>query len=251
MGFLGTSGAIVWPILSRKENKMSFGYVYALQDPRNETVRYVGITRRTLAVRFAEHLQDIKKRSNYVQRWIRYLVCLNLQPKLVCLESCNSESELYAAEQKWIAYYRGLVGKLLTNVTGGGPGHFRPVIELAKKKHKQMCGENNPMFGRKHSAETKAKISARATGRKCSPDTIAKRVASQTGLKRSDVFRKNLSITRRGSGSPSSKLNDIDVLEIRLLFKQGVSISKIEKRYPVGYMGVYKIVKYLRWTHLP
>lgn len=230
---------------------MSFGIVYALRDPRNKTVRYIGVTRRSLAVRLAEHIQDIKKRNNYVQRWIRSLLCLGVQPECVCIEICESESALFVAEQKWIAYYRGVAGKLLTNTTGGGLGHFEPIHELRAKKKKQMQGVSNPMFGKKHSAETKAKIAAKAVGRKYSSETIEKRSAKQRGAKRSDSFREFLSTSRRGMGSPSTELKDIDVLEMRLLFKQGVSIRQIAYRYPVGYVGVYKIVKYLRWTHLP
>ena len=38
-----------------------------------------------------------------------------------------------------------------------------------------QSGENNPMYGKKQSAETRAKISAANTGKKLSPESIAKR----------------------------------------------------------------------------
>ncbi len=47
-----------------------------------------------------------------------------------------------------------------------------------------MQGENNPMYGKHHSEETKQKIKEKATGRKMSPETLAKRSASQRGSKR-------------------------------------------------------------------
>ena len=47
------------------------------------------------------------------------------------------------------------------------------------------AGEKNPMFGRHHSAETRAKMSVSQSGKKCSPKTRKKMSASQRGKKRS------------------------------------------------------------------
>jgi hypothetical protein len=45
-------------------------------------------------------------------------------------------------------------------------------------------GENNGMFGKEHTDETKEKIRAKATGRKQSAETIAKKAESLRGLKK-------------------------------------------------------------------
>lgn len=47
-----------------------------------------------------------------------------------------------------------------------------------------MCGENNPMYGKKHSAETKHKIALAATGRKASDETKKKLSEASTRKRR-------------------------------------------------------------------
>ena len=49
---------------------------------------------------------------------------------------------------------------------------------------KAKQGENNPMYGRTHSNETKAKQSAKATGRKQSEETVKKKADAIRGSKR-------------------------------------------------------------------
>jgi hypothetical protein len=75
-------------------------------------------------------------------------------------------------------------------------------------------GENNPMFGKTQSQETRDKIAGKLTGRKCSeqfrerrrqimtgskqsPETIAKRAAKQTGRKPSAEHIENNKISHR------------------------------------------------------
>lgn len=56
--------------------------------------------------------------------------------------------------------------------------------EYKQKKREANSGVNNPMHGRKHSEETKRKISERATGRKFDPEVIARRSEKVRGSKR-------------------------------------------------------------------
>jgi hypothetical protein len=51
-------------------------------------------------------------------------------------------------------------------------------------KKVQNAGENNPMYGKTHSDETRRKISEAAKGRKFSADTIEKRAAKLRGRKK-------------------------------------------------------------------
>ena len=55
---------------------------------------------------------------------------------------------------------------------------------MSKIKKRQNAGENNPMYGKTHSEETRRKQSDAAKGRKYSKETIEKRAAKIRGKKR-------------------------------------------------------------------
>jgi hypothetical protein len=102
---------------------MSNTYIYALVDPRDGQVRYVGKTVKKPEHRLAAHLCEAfsKERSNWHKsRWLRSLLQQNLKPKIQIFEEV-SEEVASEAEQRWIAYGR-LQGWRLTNLTDGGEG---------------------------------------------------------------------------------------------------------------------------------
>jgi hypothetical protein len=72
----------------------------------------------------------------------------------------------------WIAEYgrRDLGFGPLTNGTDGGEGCSNPSAETRKKLSEAATGENNPLFGKSHSEETKKKISDSMSGRKLSEE---------------------------------------------------------------------------------
>jgi hypothetical protein len=63
----------------------------------------------------------------------------------------------------------------------------RKRISESNKKHDRWWtrGENNPMYGKKHSLESRQKMSEKLTGKKCSPEELEKR--KQTRLANSKV----------------------------------------------------------------
>lgn len=71
-------------------------------------------------------------------------------------------------------------------------------LELSKK----YSGENNPMFGRKHSTETLQLFSEQRTGFKQSEEHIKKRVAKNTGQKRTEEFKQKQSERLKGIKQP-------------------------------------------------
>lgn len=90
--------------------------VYALIDPRDEAVRYVGQAHR-LGQRLASHVSRAKRHQGRdmlpVSVWIRELVAEGLKPRL---EVLDPEPDDYA-EARWIgAFLRGPNGHRLTNV---------------------------------------------------------------------------------------------------------------------------------------
>jgi GIY-YIG catalytic domain len=93
-------------------------YVYALVDPRNYTVFYVGRTRQRMDKRLAEHIQAAKSGNpRPVYEWLRSL--LPGQPWLVCLETATGlvkkrgnagwRDAAEPCEVKWIKRFRRTV----------------------------------------------------------------------------------------------------------------------------------------------
>jgi hypothetical protein len=79
-------------------------FVYALVDPTDDAIRYVGRTR-NIKGRLTGHLSSpaINNRRKY--NWIRKLRRRGLVPRLVVLETCRL-LKAPAVEQKWIDAYR-------------------------------------------------------------------------------------------------------------------------------------------------
>ena len=78
-------------------------FVYALIDPRDNAIKYIGITN-NLAVRFRQHLQG--EYSNPEKNdWIRELKVINLQPAINSLETVDSEEQARQQEKYWIQFY--------------------------------------------------------------------------------------------------------------------------------------------------
>lgn len=105
--------------------------IYALLDPRDSTVRYVGVTNRPLNVRLSGHMSSPASRG--VKAWIRELVGLSSRPGIRLLSAPRDKWE--DAERGWISWFRAR-GDLL-NVDPGGICRDRNGNLIKKRKHKQ------------------------------------------------------------------------------------------------------------------
>lgn len=106
--------------------------IYYLTDDIGEP-RYVGKTIKTLETRLKNHLATTKKYKSYKNNWINKVGKNQIEINLIeiCDNINSNEREIY-----WISYFKYL-GFKLTNCTDGGDGGT----------------------GKKHSEETKQKIS--------------------------------------------------------------------------------------------
>jgi hypothetical protein len=160
-------------------------FIYALIDPRNGAVRYVGqtvsIPRRVISHR--RHALETTK--THKAAWIRSLLDAGYEPQIVVLETTTVEGK-DQAEKKWIQHYRD-AGANLTNLTDGGEGTpggnignqnwklrtpegnqrigdaHRGKVESEETRLKKSLahrGKPSGMAGHKHSDETKARIGA-------------------------------------------------------------------------------------------
>lgn len=90
--------------------------IYALLDPRDRQVRYVGMTKNPKE-RLSRHVREARRKGGTKRlSWVRSLVAAGCTPEMVELERTGDWHE---AEQFWIAYLRS-VGADLVNGNEGG-----------------------------------------------------------------------------------------------------------------------------------
>ncbi|HKR01468.1 MAG TPA: GIY-YIG nuclease family protein [Pyrinomonadaceae bacterium] len=121
-------------------------YIYALIDPRDGKIRYVGKAK-DLKRRIWNHTVPSKLSGTcHRQNWLRQLRSEKLKPAVQILETLPENSDWTQVERKWIRELRAK-GFDLVNTTEGGEG-------------------GATMTGRKRiiSAETRARISASRKG---------------------------------------------------------------------------------------
>ena len=104
--------------------------IYALVDPRDETVRYVGKSVDP-TLRLAYHVEDRRGRKG---AWIAELKDDGLVPRMEILDRANW-SEWEIAEQRWIQFYAGRGS--LYNVEVGGRGYLHKALYKRSRGHRR------------------------------------------------------------------------------------------------------------------
>jgi hypothetical protein len=211
-------------------------YIYALFDPRDGEIRYVGKTD-DLCRRYAHHLcPAYYKRGHKKFKWIQSLERRQLTPRLLVLQECD-ESTWIEAERWWIWHLRR-EGNRLTNMTAGGDG----------------------TWGYRHSPESKQKMSVIAKGKKRAPrtpeyfETLRQRLTEQnkspemrakvsahhSGKAKSDETREKL---RQANKGRTKRPGEIEALwrvplngreDIRARRKQGARAVDLASEYGVS-----------------
>jgi hypothetical protein len=98
-------------------------WIYALVDPRNDEVRYIGQSLNPYK-RLSEHLYPMDSRNK--QQWIGELAVAGLKPRIGIIESAQTVDTARDSEQYWISYCLRLGARLLNDPrferqTGGRP----------------------------------------------------------------------------------------------------------------------------------
>jgi group I intron endonuclease len=135
--------------------------IYALSDPRNNQIRYVGKTVMTLKKRLYHHLWDLKRCTNHHKKhWIEKLLESGDAPKILLLDEVDKDGWQFW-EKYWISQMK-CWGFDLVNYHEGGSGWTSEQIKslwLTKEYRdfhtQRVQGEKNPFYGKKHSDETK------------------------------------------------------------------------------------------------
>lgn len=150
------------------------GSIYGIRRLGDPEFRYVGQTRGTVTRRRTQHLKSAKTGTRLpVYDWIRKFESdedLYFQPLEVVM---GGDDELDAAEIRWVRRLRE-DGHRLLNMTDGGGGQRgnswsaerrRLASEQRRgRKGKSYFGPDNPMWGREHSPERRARWSESRRG---------------------------------------------------------------------------------------
>ena len=115
--------------------------IYALLDPRDGSVRYVGVTSQSLDARLRQH---IERPSNYgVKMWVRDLKESAREPQASLITLCTKRT-WSKAERYWIAWFNAR-GRIY-NVHRGGYFHkdTREQDRLRKPRRRGRLRELSP-----------------------------------------------------------------------------------------------------------
>ena len=95
-------------------------YIYILQDPITQEVRYVGKSNNPKR-RYTSHLCDKPKIKYYSYYWIQSLLKKGLKPIMTIID--ETDSDWQQLEKYWIGQFKAW-GFKLTNITEGGEGCY-------------------------------------------------------------------------------------------------------------------------------
>jgi hypothetical protein len=99
---------------------MQKNLIYTLSDPRDNKVKYIGITSKKLTVRLSGHCAETKANTKKVN-WIKSLKNIELKPIITEIDCVSTYEEALFFEQYWISQFRSW-GFALLNLTDGGEG---------------------------------------------------------------------------------------------------------------------------------
>lgn len=165
------------------------------------------------------------------------------------IQIVSNRDELCNIEQSWID-----VTKCYDRDIG---------FNISKSAYNPMLGKSgklNPFFGKKHTIETRLKMSQLAKertsslqerqrlsdmnkGRKASQKTRDKMSKTHTGMKCSEDSK----IKRRGKNHYGATIDENIVRNMRQDYELGISVKNISVKYEVSYYIAYDVVKYRSW----
>lgn len=165
---------------------MAKTHIYALHDPRDWSIRYIGKANDPNR-RMQGHFR--RPKGTAMRRFVSELRALGLSLRVSVLQSCSQE-QWQQWERFWIATARASGEKLLNIAEGGNaPSTTRESCRLAR-------------LGKKDSPEVRLKKSLSAKGKAKSPEHIRNAGMAQRGRKFSPEHREKLRIAKLGTKRP-------------------------------------------------
>jgi len=140
----------------------------------------------------------------------------------------NSERECCQAEVEFIEINGSIENGY--NISKGGDG--------------VSSGANHPFYGKKHTIESRRKISQSKIGKKMGPASQERKARISSALTGKEK------IHTKGVSNPASKLKEDDVLSIRQLVKNGESIASVARLFHVSFTAIKFIITGKTWKHV-
>lgn len=195
--------------------------IYALVNPRNNEVRYVGKTV-NVQRRKITHKHDLRNHNTHKVRWMKSI--LPSEPELVVLEEIQAGENWIEAEMFWIAYLKSL-GANLTNSTAGGEGVCK--LEISEETRQRLRDSHT---GKTIPEETRLKMSFASKGKPKSETHAANIRKCQKGKVVSEsqlaLLREN---ARVNSKTPEALAKLSDSLKGRKAYNKNVPCSEEQK----------------------
>ncbi len=205
-------------------------YVYKITNLINNKI-YIGKTYDPYG-RWQSHLNTAKhKFSNtysYIHKAINKYEKENFSFEIIF--ETNSEEESLSKEKEFILQYNSKNSKFGYNLTDGGDGisgfkySDEQKLALSTRMKGRFDGELNPFFGQKHTDETRIKISK---------------------------ARKNSSNENYlGEKSSQAKLTEIQVIDIKTKYLEGIIVKELKKNYNVSKGCINSIIYNDTWKNV-
>lgn len=225
------------------------GVVYALLDPRNGKVCYVGHTTQSLDKRLSNHLAAAKRSPDRpVCTWINELAEQGCCPVVRALELVGPDSSWEKRERWWIALYRQI--GWLSNLTDGGLGWNGHRHSADGRRRIGLAHQ-----GKTISVEQRGKLRAYRIGSKLSDCVRAKISAALRGRKLSSNTRSRIGSAKRGKELSAlagvrnhrAVLSEQAVLDIRAGL---VNEKSAKSRYGISRTQFYRVKRGEQWRSI-
>jgi group I intron endonuclease len=210
--------------------------IYSLNEPNSEIVRYIGFSYNPNK-RYEEHLRE--NNICYKRNWVKSLKNENQLPLLYIIEDGLTKDE---ALQKEIHYIKLLksVGARLTNSTIGGEAPMadkKHTEETKAKMSEDRKGEKNAFYGKKMSKELKEKLSLCHKGKP----------SWSKGKRFTEEHKLKLSLAKKDKHPSNYGKTRFDLKDIRVRYANGEKQLSIAKLYNTDSGTISKIVNKINY----
>jgi hypothetical protein len=209
--------------------------VYGLwSTARPGVVRYIGQTHYSASVRLSQHLKTVTRPRNAVQKWLRRMIDAGHE---ISIEVLIEDAIKNADEVRLIAEYRAGGADLLNSTVGGGGtlGYRHTESERQRRADRNK--------GKRHSNETKARLSASL---KAVPQSSAFRAIIERpkfGSENPFFGKTHSSSARHANGKARAKLDDETVRRLRALRAAGRTQDSLAAEFDISQAQVSCLVR--------
>ena len=198
-------------------------YVYAYLDERqiiNQEIYGFNFKYRPIYIgkgknkRMYDHFNDRKRFNTMFYNKLNKMIKEGNNPLVIKVKEFYKEEDALFFEKELISIIKNIKnGGLLYNLSEGGIGNSgykhteeykkrRREISIREKHHlffpQDQKGDKHPMYGKKHTEETRQKMSIKRKTRITTEETRKKMSESHKGKKLTEEHKKNLSESQKG-----------------------------------------------------